>query len=40
MPARTVIFDSIEKHDGRVKRLLNPGEYIQVTFLFCLFIEV
>ncbi|KAL3989648.1 DSHCT (NUC185) domain family protein [Acanthocheilonema viteae] len=31
MPARTVIFDSLQKHDGRQLRLLNPGEYIQMA---------
>lgn len=34
MPARTVIFDSLQKHDGRQLRLLNPGEYIQVFHQF------
>ncbi|EJD74520.1 hypothetical protein LOAG_18173 [Loa loa] len=31
MPARTVIFDSLQKHDGRQLRMLNPGEYIQMA---------
>lgn len=31
MPARTVVFDSIEKHDGTVKRELLPGEYTQMA---------
>ena len=26
MPARTVVFDSHQKHDGTRKRDLNPGE--------------
>ncbi|VDO78984.1 unnamed protein product [Onchocerca flexuosa] len=34
MPARTVIFDTLQKHDGRQLRLLNPGEYIQVFYRF------
>ena len=31
MPARTVMFDSIAKHDGTQKRTLLPGEYIQMA---------
>ena len=31
MPARTVVFDSISKHDGQQKRNLLPGEYIQMA---------
>ncbi|XP_013417315.1 helicase SKI2W isoform X2 [Lingula anatina] len=31
MPARTVIFDSIRKHDGTAFRDLLPGEYIQMA---------
>ncbi|VDN02455.1 unnamed protein product [Thelazia callipaeda] len=31
MPARTVIFDSLTKHDNRNLRMLNPGEYIQMA---------
>ncbi|ESO92823.1 hypothetical protein LOTGIDRAFT_232926 [Lottia gigantea] len=31
MPARTVIFDSIRKHDGTNFRNLLPGEYIQMA---------
>lgn len=31
MPARTVVFDSIDKHDGTQKRDLEPGEYIQMA---------
>ncbi|VDN33923.1 unnamed protein product [Gongylonema pulchrum] len=31
MPARTVIFDALLKHDGHQMRLLNPGEYIQMA---------
>ncbi|CAH2314448.1 helicase SKI2W [Pelobates cultripes] len=31
MPARTVVFDSIRKHDGSVFRDLTPGEYIQMA---------
>uniref|UniRef100_A0A0L8GIW9 Helicase C-terminal domain-containing protein n=1 Tax=Octopus bimaculoides TaxID=37653 RepID=A0A0L8GIW9_OCTBM len=31
MPARTVLFDSISKHDGTNFRNLLPGEYIQMA---------
>lgn len=31
MPARTVAFDTIEKYDGTSKRLLQAGEYIQMS---------
>ncbi|KAF7271600.1 hypothetical protein GWI33_015550 [Rhynchophorus ferrugineus] len=31
MPARTVIFDSIKKHDGMERRYLLPAEYIQMA---------
>ena len=31
MPARTVVFDSIRKHDGMQFRDLLPGEYIQMA---------
>ncbi len=31
MPARTVVFDSMQKHDGKRRRNLNPGEYIQMA---------
>ncbi|KAK0425799.1 hypothetical protein QR680_009392 [Steinernema hermaphroditum] len=31
MPARTVVFDSISKHDGKSLRALNPTEYIQMA---------
>uniref|UniRef100_A0A8C5MUA5 SKI2 subunit of superkiller complex n=1 Tax=Leptobrachium leishanense TaxID=445787 RepID=A0A8C5MUA5_9ANUR len=31
MPARTVVFDSIRKHDGSMFRDLTPGEYIQMA---------
>ncbi|XP_070532118.1 superkiller complex protein 2-like [Ptychodera flava] len=31
MPARTVVFDSIRKHDGMAFRDLLPGEYIQMA---------
>lgn len=31
MPARTVVFDSISKHDGTNFRNLLPGEYIQMA---------
>lgn len=31
MPARTVVFDSIVKHDGREMRHLKPAEYIQMA---------
>ncbi|OAD60373.1 Helicase SKI2W [Eufriesea mexicana] len=31
MPARTVIFDSIQKHDGNTYRILSSSEYIQMS---------
>uniref|UniRef100_F1KR63 Helicase SKI2W n=2 Tax=Ascaris suum TaxID=6253 RepID=F1KR63_ASCSU len=31
MPARTVVFDSMQKHDGREMRTLSPSEYIQMA---------
>ena len=31
MPARTVVFDSIRKHDGVKFRELLPGEFIQMA---------
>lgn len=31
MPARSVVFDSIKKHDGRHRRYLLPSEYIQMA---------
>ena len=31
MPARTVVFDSIRKHDGEKFRELLPGEFIQMA---------
>ena len=31
MPARTVVFDTIRKHDGTRNRDLKPAEYIQVS---------
>nr|XP_023019779.1 helicase SKI2W [Leptinotarsa decemlineata]XP_023019780.1 helicase SKI2W [Leptinotarsa decemlineata] len=31
MPARTVVFDSIKKHDGKELRELEPAEYIQMA---------
>ncbi|VDK54199.1 unnamed protein product [Anisakis simplex] len=31
MPARTVVFDSMQKHDGRELRTLSPSEYIQMA---------
>jgi antiviral helicase SKI2 len=31
MPARTVVFSGIRKHDGRQFRLLTPGEYTQMS---------
>lgn len=31
MPARTVVFDSIKKHDGTKFRLLQTSEYIQMA---------
>jgi antiviral helicase SKI2 len=33
MPARTVVFDNIRKHDGINFRTLLPAEYIQVIFV-------
>lgn len=34
MPARTVVFTSIKKFDGKDFRLLTSGEYIQVYFKY------
>ena len=31
MPARTVVFDSLNKHDGITRRNLKPSEYIQMA---------
>ena len=31
MPARTVVFDSVRKHDGTCMRNLLAGEYIQMA---------
>lgn len=31
MPARTVVFDSIRKHDGQRMRELYSGEYVQMA---------
>lgn len=31
MPARSVVFDSIRKHDGKRRRFLLPSEYIQMA---------
>ncbi|OTF79363.1 helicase SKI2W-like protein, partial [Euroglyphus maynei] len=31
MPARTVVFDSLNKHDGICRRFLRPAEYIQMA---------
>lgn len=31
MPARTVVFDSVKKHDGKELRALEPAEYIQMA---------
>jgi len=31
MPARSVVFDSIKKHDGKYRRYLLPSEYIQMA---------
>lgn len=31
MPARTVVFDSMRKHDGNAFRDLLPGEYVQMA---------
>jgi hypothetical protein len=36
MPARTVVFDSIQKFDGNERRLLNATEYVQVEKNFLL----
>lgn len=31
MPARTVVFDSIRKHDGTCMRELLPGESVNIS---------
>jgi len=31
MPARSVVFDDIRKHDGTCRRTLLPAEYIQMA---------
>jgi hypothetical protein len=31
MPAKSVVFNSIRKHDGNQFRVLEPGEYTQVS---------
>ena len=31
MPARTVVYDSLKKHDGTGLRFLQPGEYTQMA---------
>lgn len=31
MPAKAVVFNSIRKHDGNQFRVLEPGEYTQVS---------
>lgn len=31
MPARTVVFTAIQKFDSRTRRLLEPGEYVQMA---------
>lgn len=31
MPARTVVFENVQKHDGRAFRELHAGEYIQMS---------
>ena len=31
MPARTVVFDALQKHDGASTRYLLPSEYIQMA---------
>ena len=31
MPARTVVFDTMRKHDGTSFRDLLPGEYVQMA---------
>lgn len=38
MPARTVVFDTIEKFDGAKKRFLNSTEYVQVIIEYIFFI--
>lgn len=35
MPARSVVFASLEKHDGQRVRTLYSSEYTQVTFFSC-----
>ena len=39
MPARTVVFDSIRKHDGKEFRTLVPAEYIQMAVSIA-FVEI
>ena len=34
MPARTVVFDAIRKHDGKEFRTFLPAEYIQMAVSF------
>ena len=31
MPAKSVVFNSIRKHDGKQFRVLEPGEYTQMA---------
>lgn len=38
MPARTVVFDTIEKFDGLNRRFLNSTEYVQVRVFLKVFI--
>lgn len=40
MPARTVLFTSVRKFDGRDFRWISSGEYIQVTSIFPPFCRV
>ena len=35
MPARTVAFDSTEKHDGTKQRDLLPGVFVSIVTRFC-----
>lgn len=35
MPAKAVVFNSIRKHDGNQFRVLEPGEYTQVSHFLC-----
>ena len=39
MPARTVVFDAIRKHDGKEFRTFLPAEYIQMAVSFQSFLN-